>query len=112
MTVVVRVQVMAYMLLLGNRAVEARHAFADSSLDSRVFTVLIIWVLVLAELLKVWERDVSVCMVISLQPCGENGGAHTLLPVLSDVTVTLTPPHRRPLVRVAWARVVATGPGL
>jgi hypothetical protein len=74
--------------------------------------MLIIWTLVLAELLKVWERDVSVYMVVSIQPRVEDGGVHTLLLVLPDVTITLAPPHGWPFVRIAWARVVSTGPGL
>lgn len=59
----------------------------DSSLDSGLF-LLAIYVLVLAEFLKVREANVAV-----------------LLSVLSDVTVTLGPRHGRPLGRVGWLRV-------
>lgn len=79
--------------MTGNELIEPLRKYYRSGLDSRVLTVLIIRILV--ELLKVRERDVPI-----------------LLPVLSDVAITLTPPHGRSFVGVRRARMVSRSPSI
>jgi hypothetical protein len=78
----------------------SRRPRRQSGLDSAVLTSFV-RALALAEPLIVWEADVTVWDNVSIDRLVFGWSLLTLLPVLPDVTITLTPPHEWALGRVA-----------